>query len=100
MAILVTVESMAVGTKLAHLVREIKPLVPDNEYQRRAVVSILGCTGILRIPGRSGFSRSLTQISDREETPWHKDDWPYPVGWWRGGSGVDQAAVDFWLGEK
>jgi hypothetical protein len=32
-----------------------------------------------------------------EQTPWHKDDWPYPVQRWTGACGVNEAAIDEWF---
>lgn len=92
------VGSVPADGKLLELVRSIKPMMSGNEAQRRAAISILGFSGLLRIPGRPGFLNAFTPVFEREQTPWSKDDWPYPVRWWRGGAGIDEAAVDFWFG--
>jgi len=97
--LLATVESVQVGAKLSELVRALKSVVPGNDAQRRTVVAILGYAGIVQIADRPGFLRSFTRVADREETPWYKDDWPYPIRWWRGGQGIDAEAVRFWFGE-
>ena len=47
----------------------------------------------------SGFFTSFVDHDNRTETPWHKDGWPYPVGWWKGADGVNVSAFDFWFGE-
>jgi hypothetical protein len=91
---------MPVGARLADLVRAITPLVPGNTDQRRALIGILGFAGVLPVPGRPGFFRSFPREAEREETPWYKDDWPYPVRWWRGGAPVDPDAVGFWFGVR
>jgi hypothetical protein len=91
--------SMPMGAKLADLVGSIKPFVSGNAAQRRTVIAMLGFAGVLRIPGRPGFFREFTPASQREETPWYKDDWQYPVRWWRGGHGVDDEAVTYWFGD-
>lgn len=93
-------DSMPPGAKLADLVSALKNLLPGNSAQRRVVISMLGFAGVLRIPNRTGFFRSFTPATAREETPWHKDDWSYPVRWWRGGHGVDPEAIAYWFGQK
>jgi hypothetical protein len=96
--LLAAVDSVGVGAKLSELVRALKPVVPGNEAQRRTVVGILGYAGILQIADRPGFFKSFPRLADRAETPWSKDDWPYPARWWRGGHGIDRQAVGFWFG--
>lgn len=99
-ALLATASSMPVGSRLADLVRAITPLVPGNTDQRRTLIGILGFAGVLPVPGRPGFFRAFPLEADRAETPWYKDDWPYPVRWWRGGVPVDSEAVAFWFGAR
>ncbi len=96
--LLSTVSSMNAGAKLADLVRAIAPLIPGNKDQRRTLIGILGFAGVLPVPGRPGFFRSFASLAEREQTPWYKDDWPYPVQWWRGGLSVDPDAVAYWFG--
>jgi hypothetical protein len=97
-SLLAIIDSTSVGAKLSDLTRSLKGVVPGNEAQRRTVISILGYAGILSIPGRSGFLESFIPTDAREETPWYKDDWPYPVRWWKGGAGANARAVEFWFG--
>jgi len=92
-----TVENMPTGAKLGELVRNLKPVLPGNDAQRRTVIELLCLAGVLRIPGRIGFLRSFPIMRDREHTPWSKDDWGYPARWWRGGEGIDREAVSFWF---
>ena len=97
-SILETVEAVPPGARLADLVKAIAPIVPGNNAQRRTAIEILGYAGVLRIPEYPGFFRSFTPQINREDTPWSKDDWAYPVRWWRGGNGIDKEAVTFWFG--
>jgi len=99
-SILESVETASRGAKLADLLRAIKQIVPGNEAQRRTILGILGYSGVLCIPGYPSFLHSYTAFKNREETPWSKDDWPYPTRWWRGGSGVDKGAAAFWFGQS
>jgi hypothetical protein len=96
--LIAAVESIEVDGKLLELVRAFKSVVPGNDAQRRTVISILGFAGILRIADHPGFFQSFTQLADREETRWYKDDWPYPIRWWKGGRGIDTEALKFWFG--
>jgi hypothetical protein len=98
--ILEVVNSFQAGTKLSDLLRAMKPIVPGNESQRRAIIGILGYAGVISASSYSGFLRTFTYFVDRKETPWSKDDWPYPIRWWRGGDGTDSNAAKFWFGES
>lgn len=84
--------------KLAGLVDAVTPIVPGNRDQRRAVVSMLGYAGILAPVGYPSHFLSFVPFSGRAETPWYKDDWPYPVCWWRGEAGLNLEAVELWFG--
>ena len=97
--ILDSIEATSSGHKLADLVSALATILPGNKDQRRTAISILGFSGVLKIPGRPGFFREFTSLSNREETPWFKDDWSYPTCWWRGGCGLDQDALSFWFGD-
>ena len=97
--ILDSIEATTSEHKLADLVSTLTSILPGNKDQRRTAVSILGFSGVLKIPGRSGFFREFTALSNREETPWYKDDWAYPTCWWRGGNGLDEEALSFWFAD-
>ena len=99
-SLVATIESMDVGAKLSDLVRALKTVASANDAQRRTVIAILGYAGIVRIPDRPGFFKSFTRVADREQTPWHKNDWPYPIQWWKGGQGIDPEAMQFWFGQS
>jgi hypothetical protein len=96
--LLTAIDSTSAGGKLLDLIKVLRGVVPGNDAQRRTVIAILGYAGVLRIPGRPGFFETFTPSDAREETPWYKDDWPYPVRWWKGGTGTDARAVEFWFG--
>ena len=98
-SLLATIDRMPLGAKLVDLVRALRPYVGGNADQRRILIGILCFAGVAKVPDRVGFFRSFPKLREREETPWYKDDWPYPARWWRGGDGVDQRAVEFWFGD-
>ena len=85
------------GQRLGDLVKSLSKVIPGNQDQRRTAVSMLGFAGVLEIAEHSGFFTEFTDYVDRTETPWHKDDWDYPVRWWTGGSGVNRDALNFWF---
>jgi hypothetical protein len=51
-----------------------------------------------------GLYELAKQLDDTKslvtQQPWHKDDWPYPARWWRGGHGIDRQAIGFWFGRQ
>lgn len=83
--------------RLSDLERALSNVLPSNNGERRALIGILGYAGILVDPGRPDFRSKFVSCADREETPWSKDDWPYPVQWWNGSCGLNQSAVDEWF---
>jgi len=97
-AILETARSMPESARPGDLDKALAKLLPSNSAERRTLIGILGYAGILVDPLRSDFRRQFVAISDREETPWIKDDWPYPVCWWRGAHGVNDHGVREWFG--
>lgn len=85
------------SAKLSDLDRALSGLLPSNSAERRTLIGILGYAGILINPSRPDFRCGFVPIQQREQTPWPKDDWPYPVGWWNGSFGVSEAAVHEWF---
>ncbi|WP_374569958.1 hypothetical protein [Phenylobacterium sp.] len=83
--------------RLGDLDKALAKSLRSNSAERRALISILGFAGILVDPQRPSFRQRFVPESEREQTPWHKDDWPYPVQWWNGRCGVDEDAVLDWF---
>lgn len=79
------------------LVKRIKPLIPGNDYERRAIIGCLAYAGVLQPRDHEGFFDGYPtrrpQVSDG------KNDWPYPAQWWRGRDGVNTAAVKVYFPE-
>lgn len=96
-SILAAAGSLPSGARLGDLERAIAGMLPSNSAERRTLIGILGFGGILIDPARPDYRTGFVPIIDREPTPWHKDDWPYPVQWWNGSCGVNWAAVDEWF---
>ncbi|MEW9310056.1 hypothetical protein [Labrys neptuniae] len=96
-SVLNVAKSMPPTARLGDLERALSKLLPSNNAERRILIGILGYAGILVDPSRPDFRRQFVSSAERERTPWHKDDWPYPVQWWNGSCGVNQAAIDEWF---
>jgi hypothetical protein len=94
------VANLQISAKRSDLLRAVKDIVSGNESSRLVLLGILGFAGVIRIPSHSSFLKTFTCHVDRPETPWTKDDWPYPIRWWRGGDGIDREAVEFWFGRQ
>lgn len=85
------------GARLGDLEKSLAKTVRSNGAERRTLIGILGYAGILVDQSRPDFRRAFVSCSEREETPWHKDDWPYPVAWWTAAHGVNENAVREWF---
>lgn len=85
--------------RLGDLAKAMSKLLPSNDPERRTLIGILGYAGILIDPDRPDFRVQFVPANQREQTPFHKDDWPYPVQWWHGSCGVNEAAVADWFPE-
>lgn len=96
-AILNVARAMPKKTRLSDLVKGLASILRSNVPERRTIVGILGYCGILVDPSRADFFDSFPHFYARQDTPWVKDDWPYPVRWWRGAFGVNERAVAYWF---
>ena len=96
-AVLETAASISPTARLADLDKALSKVLASNSAERRTLIGILGFAGILIDPSRPAFRKQFVPDNEREHTPWHKDDWPYPVQWWNGSFGIDAQAVDDWF---
>lgn len=96
-AILDTARCMPPDSKLSDLDKSLARSLKSNGAERRCLIGILGYAGILIDPARPAFRTGYVPVANREHTPWYKDDWPYPVQWWNGSFGVEEAAVTDWF---
>jgi len=85
------------GARLADLSKVLATVLPSNNAERRTLIGILGYCGILRDPLKPGYFEVFPQYSSRQQTPWHKDDWPYPVQWWNGSHGISSEELAYWF---
>ncbi len=82
-------------TKPNELEKRISKVIKSNGPERRALIEILGHCGVLKPAGRHGFLQAYTSYEHRnfDRPADHKNDWKYPVIWWRGADGVDWDAL-------
>jgi hypothetical protein len=79
----------ATATKAEAALRAIK----SSKEERFAVLDMLGTCGILAPPDHPGFATGFVQDRDRSLPAQRFIDRKYPVVWWHGRDGVDQAAL-------
>jgi hypothetical protein len=95
--ILALASTLPLKARLADLVRAIAPMLESNADERRVLISILGYAGIFQPKSQPSFFDTYVDESKREQTPWSKDDWPFPIQWWRGVDGVNWEAAYYWF---
>ena len=98
-SILEAARGMGQRARLNDLAKALSKLLPSNDAERRTLIGILGYAGILIDPDRPDFRKQFVPASEREQTPYHRDDWPYPVQWWNGSHSVNEAALADWFPE-
>jgi hypothetical protein len=96
-AILNVVRGMPANARPNQLEKALTGVFPSNRSERRTLVEILGFAGILVDPSRPDFRSNFVPNNERERTPWHTDDWSYPVQCWNGGYGISENALAEWF---
>jgi len=91
------VREMPPTARLSDLVKRFATVFSSNVDERRMLIQILGYCGILADPNRPNFFEGFPRVHERKETPWVKDDWSYPVCWWRGSMAISQKALSYWF---
>lgn len=79
------------------LEKAITGLFPSSKSERRNVLEILGYCGILQPSDHPTFFQGYASMDDRAQPTEHKNDWSYPLLWWRGRDGVNTTAVRFYF---
>ncbi len=88
------------SARASDAVKAIAPLIKENDVARRSILEVLGYCGILRV-------RGTPAVWQKQRTTWEKapppkpskNDWSYPLNWWRGIDGVDLSMARHWFGE-
>ena len=95
--ILLTANTLGRSASLSDLEKALARVFASNSSERRTLIQILGYAGILKDPSKPDFRKKYVPYSLREEPSTHKNDWSYPVMWWKGEHGIDADAVDDWF---
>jgi hypothetical protein len=98
-AILDRAACMPSGARPGDLDTALKDVFPGNSHERRKLLAILGYCGVLQPATKSGFFRDFTAFNRRDPPPSNKNDWAYPISWWRGSDGVNADAARHWFGQ-
>ena len=78
----------------ADLERAIAPLLPSSKDERRTLLGILALCGVLAAPDHPGLLTEWVPYSERQPPPKpSKNDWLYPMFWWRGSIGVNESVL-------
>jgi hypothetical protein len=75
------------------LADSLKGLLPSNDYERRVLIEILACCGIVQSRSFPRLDVEWTDTADRPHPPGSKNDWSFPAHAWRGVDGVDGRAI-------
>ena len=90
------IAQLAITARPADLEKALKGALPSNLPERRTVVDILGLAGVLIPRNRPTFWGEYPFSVERDH-PGNKNDWSYPILWWRGSDGINHDAVKFWF---
>lgn len=79
------------------LEKKLASVLQSNKQEREILIEILAYCGILMPGKRSDYFQSFPHYYERVVPPVNKIDWTYPVCWWRGRDGVNQAALKYYF---
>jgi len=77
---------------LKHLV-----MIKGNVNERASLLDILGVCGVLSTAEHPGYLTTFIPHDERHIPPYRNVERSYPVCWWRGSDGVNEAAVHEYL---
>lgn len=72
----------------------------SNKEERRGIIETLGYCGILETREHKGYYLNFNDAETREQRPRgaQKNDWAYPVRFWKGKDGINEVALIYWFG--
>ena len=72
----------------------------SNKSERRRLLETLSLCGIIETKDHKGYHNSFIRQIDREKRPHgaSRNDWCYPILWWKGTDGINKSALNYWLG--
>jgi hypothetical protein len=96
-AVLQAICDAPLGAKPKDLEKALAGVVKSNQAERQILIQILAYAGVLNCQGHPSF---LHRFVSPEERRCPNNEWGYPAGWWRGGSGVNLEAVALFFGDN
>jgi hypothetical protein len=83
------------------LERAIASVLPSNKAEREILLGILALCGVITSPVHPGLYDRWVPYADRQPPPRpSKNDWLYPMFWWRGSVGVNEDAACAVFGDR
>lgn len=79
--------------KIRDLEKAISKVLKSNKEEREVLLQILGYCSILSTNEYTGFINEFIPFVKREVPGHYKNDWSYPVCWWKGKNGLNKNAV-------
>lgn len=95
-AILDAVRALAPTAGLAELRQALTGLFRSNKHQRTILLEQLGYAGILCPADQRHYAGGFVPYDDaesRQPPEYYKREWAYPIRFWTGADGVDEALV-------
>ncbi|NJK44635.1 MAG: hypothetical protein HC933_10420 [Pleurocapsa sp. SU_196_0] len=87
--------------QLSELNRSLQGVVKSNKYERMYLLEILGYTGILCPEDQQHYTSGFVTYDEaniRQPAQYFKRDWDYPVRFWTGADGINDAMVTRYFG--
>ena len=92
-AILSVIAHFPPDAKLRDLEKALSKVVKSNKEEREVLLQILGFCSILSTNEHPGFINKFIPFNEREEPAHSKNDWSYPICWWRGKDRLNKNAL-------
>ena len=96
-AVLQQASGLPPEARASDLAKALRGVFPANDAERRIVIAILGHAGILSPAVKPSPFDQYVPHTHRDVPATARNDWRYPVSWWRGADGVRRDAITFWF---
>lgn len=88
-----TVNALPAESKIRDLEKALSKIIKSNKEEREVLLQILGFCSIVAPNEHPGFIDYFIPYDEREEPSHSKNDWSYPICWWRGKHGLNRSAI-------
>ena len=99
--VLDALRALPVEAQLVQLQKSIGPAIKSNKHERMILLESFGQAGILRPEGKRDYRDEFVAADEADSDQpreFFKREWAYPVRFWTGRDGVDEARVDAYFG--